>query len=305
MIKNFLIKHFNKIWIEYKILKSKYKLNNVKKEDKKIFIFLAADYRNMGDVAITYAQKKFLEDTFVGYKVIEVPADKTLDYIKPIKAIINKDDIVTTIGGGNMGDIYEYYELLRRLVINKMADLLLETNSFISVKDIIDNEDGLEVRLFLFGGYPYRYRNEALYLAPYENAASVADYSEYITFESKVHDLYRVHPHDVKFIGNGGSEGNYYFEGGKLYLGNTSEGVWNVSYYAMPSDITEETPDDYEFEVPKEAHMAIVMKMAYGICVDMGFTTSSFAVFKQEHAQLFNMIEPHDRYRYTKIQNVY
>jgi len=109
MIKNFLIKHFNKIWIEYKILKSKYKLNNVKKEDKKIFIFLAADYRNMGDVAITYAQKKFLEDTFVGYKVIEVPADKTLDYIKPIKAIINKDDIVTTIGGGNMGDIYEYY----------------------------------------------------------------------------------------------------------------------------------------------------------------------------------------------------
>jgi len=187
----------------------------------------------------------------------------------------------------------------------KHYDVENETNSFISVKDIIDNEDGLEVRLFLFGGYPYRYRNEALYLAPYENAASVADYSEYITFESKVHDLYRVHPHDVKFIGNGGSEGNYYFEGGKLYLGNTSEGVWNVSYYAMPSDITEETPDDYEFEVPKEAHMAIVMKMAYGICVDMGFTTSSFAVFKQEHAQLFNMIEPHDRYRYTKIQNVY
>jgi len=133
MIKNFLIKHFNKIWIEYKILKSKYKLNNVKKEDKKIFIFLAADYRNMGDVAITYAQKKFLEDTFVGYKVIEVPADKTLDYIKPIKAIINKDDIVTTIGGGNMGDIYEYYELLRRLVINKFKN-----NFVISFPQTID-----------------------------------------------------------------------------------------------------------------------------------------------------------------------
>ena len=119
MIKKFIINHFNNLWMEYKVLKSKSTLKGVEKKDKKIFIFLAADYRNMGDVAITYAQKLFLNDTFPEYKVIEIPADKTLDYIKNVKSIINKDDIITTIGGGNMGDMYEYYENLRRLVFKK------------------------------------------------------------------------------------------------------------------------------------------------------------------------------------------
>lgn len=125
MTKQFLIKHFNGLWMKYKISKSKYKLNGISKDDKKIFIFLAADYRNMGDVAITYAQKKFLEDSFNDYKVIEIPANQTLDYIKSVKAIINKNDIITTIGGGNMGDIYEYYETLRRVVINNFKKNLL------------------------------------------------------------------------------------------------------------------------------------------------------------------------------------
>ena len=119
MLKNFLINHFTDLWMEYKVLKSKSILKEAEKKDKKIFIFLAADYRNMGDVAITYAQRLFLEDAFPEYKVIEIPADQTLDYIKCIKSNINKDDIITTIGGGNMGDMYEYYETLRRLIFKK------------------------------------------------------------------------------------------------------------------------------------------------------------------------------------------
>ena len=125
MIKEFLIKNFNGLWIKYKILKSKNKIEEVRKLDKKIFIFLAADYKNMGDIAITFAQKMFLCDNFKDYKVIEIPADKTLDYIKPVKNILNENDIITIIGGGNMGDIYEYYENLRRIVINSFRKNLI------------------------------------------------------------------------------------------------------------------------------------------------------------------------------------
>ena len=44
-----------------------------KKKDKKIVLALAADYGNLGDVAITYAQRKFLEEKFPNYEVIEIP----------------------------------------------------------------------------------------------------------------------------------------------------------------------------------------------------------------------------------------
>ena len=140
MVKKFLIKHFNNLWIKYKIMKSNYKIEDVSKSAKKIFIFLAADYRNMGDIAITYAQKMFLDDKFNDYEIIEIPADKTLDYIKPVRNILNENDIITIIGGGNMGDIYEYYENLRRIVINNFKKNLIV--SFPQTIDFSDTKKG-------------------------------------------------------------------------------------------------------------------------------------------------------------------
>lgn len=80
-------------------------------------MFLAADYGNLGDVAITYAQEKYLSETFPGYKIVDVPISKTLNSIKAIQSIISKDDIITTVGGGNMCDLYFDIELLRQLVV--------------------------------------------------------------------------------------------------------------------------------------------------------------------------------------------
>ena len=61
----------NKILIRIKYLFNEYKRKIfyvMKKEkitipkDKKCLCFLAADYGNIGDIAITYAQKKFFEE---------------------------------------------------------------------------------------------------------------------------------------------------------------------------------------------------------------------------------------------------
>ncbi|MFA0067594.1 polysaccharide pyruvyl transferase family protein [Vibrio breoganii] len=77
---------------------------------KKVFVVLAADYGNLGDVAITYAQSEYLRKNLPGYEVVDVPISKNLANIRHVKKIIGKDDILTIVGGGNMTDIYQSIE---------------------------------------------------------------------------------------------------------------------------------------------------------------------------------------------------
>lgn len=84
---------------------------------KNIYVFLGADYGNIGDVAITYAQVKFLKEHYTDYNVIEIPISRTYAGIKAVKRIISDDDIITLIGGGNTSDLYDDIEWLRQLVI--------------------------------------------------------------------------------------------------------------------------------------------------------------------------------------------
>lgn len=96
--------------------KDKYKAY---KGGKKCYVFLAANYGNLGDVAITYAQELFLKKIFQDYIIIDVPISDTLSDLKAIKNICTPDDIITIVGGGNMSDLYFDIELLRQMVISK------------------------------------------------------------------------------------------------------------------------------------------------------------------------------------------
>ena len=84
---------------------------------KRIYIFLAADYGNIGDLAISSAQEKFLKENLIDYEVFPVPISKTRLWLDSIKKQVNSEDIVTIIGGGNMGSLYPGIEDLRQLVI--------------------------------------------------------------------------------------------------------------------------------------------------------------------------------------------
>lgn len=84
---------------------------------QRIWIFLAADYGNLGDVAITKAQHRFLQSQYPTSEVCEVPISQTLKFLPHIHKIVGKDDIITIVGGGNMGDLYDDIEYLRQLVI--------------------------------------------------------------------------------------------------------------------------------------------------------------------------------------------
>lgn len=106
-------------------IKRENKFKNLVEEEKKIIIALAADYGNLGDVAITFAQKKFLEDNFKDYKIIELYTSDIVSNIRCLKKKITSKDIITIVGGGNMGDVYQYYEDARKFLIKEFKNNLI------------------------------------------------------------------------------------------------------------------------------------------------------------------------------------
>ncbi len=93
-----------------------------KSDKKKVVIFLAGFYANLGDLAITYAQREFLRETYPDRDVIFVPSTETYTSMKTLKKIINKDDVITLIGGGNMSDLYWSLESARLFVIKNFKN---------------------------------------------------------------------------------------------------------------------------------------------------------------------------------------
>ena len=101
------------------------------------FIFLAADYGNLGDVAITYAQTKFLKDNLGNNAVvIEIPISQSLEGLQFVRKNIKSGDIVTSVGGGNLGDMYDQIEYIRQLAVR-----FFPKNKFISFPQTFDFSD--------------------------------------------------------------------------------------------------------------------------------------------------------------------
>ncbi|WP_310993602.1 polysaccharide pyruvyl transferase family protein [Aequorivita marina] len=117
-----------------------FKDHKVEPNKKHAFIFLAADYGNLGDVAITYAQTKFLKDNLGNdFQVIEIPISQSLEGLHFVKKNIKSGDIVTSVGGGNMGDMYDQIEYIRQLAVHSFPK-----NKFISFPQTFDFSDTVQ-----------------------------------------------------------------------------------------------------------------------------------------------------------------
>ena len=117
---------------------SYFKNFNLESKRRKAFFFLAADYGNLGDCAITVAQIRFIENNS-DYQVVEIPISQTAEGIIFTKKNISKNDIIVTVGGGNMGEMYDQIEFLRQLVIKKFRK-----NKIISFPQTFDFSNSLE-----------------------------------------------------------------------------------------------------------------------------------------------------------------
>lgn len=87
---------------------------------KVVFVMFAANYDNLGDIAITRAQIEFLKNCLSDdYEILPLPVEKTFHIYKSMKKTVNKDTIITLIGGGNSGTLYEFIEWPRRFVLKQ------------------------------------------------------------------------------------------------------------------------------------------------------------------------------------------
>lgn len=85
-------------------------------------LFLRADYGNIGDLAISEAQRQFLLHALPSFEVVPVPISITEEALHSIRKQIAPGDIVTIVGGGNMGSMYPDIEALRQRVIRAFPD---------------------------------------------------------------------------------------------------------------------------------------------------------------------------------------
>jgi pyruvyl transferase EpsI len=86
---------------------------NILSNKRKIIIALAADYGNLGDIAISYAQYNFLKNNFPDFEIIDVPISRTLTNTRVLKKHITNEDIITIVGGGNLTNKYQDIENFR------------------------------------------------------------------------------------------------------------------------------------------------------------------------------------------------
>lgn len=115
-------------------LKHKNNINRLTQSEKNnIYVVLAADYGNLGDVAISYAQFEFLKNNFPEYNIVDVPISRNIKNIRTIKKLIRDGDIITIVGGGNLTDKYQEIENCRLAWVKSFPD-----NKIISFPQTID-----------------------------------------------------------------------------------------------------------------------------------------------------------------------
>lgn len=92
------------------------------KNNRKTILFGVPTHGNLGDHAIAYASKKFIQEMFPDRVYFEFGITEIYQNYYAIKSMINEDDIIFFTGGGNMNDIYWYEEWTRRGLVKEFKD---------------------------------------------------------------------------------------------------------------------------------------------------------------------------------------
>ena len=114
-------------YLKFLLHKFKYLKNNkysidVDLNNPKIVLLGSPEYNNLGDHAIAFATKLFIEDNIKDMPFYQIPEDEIKYNFNKIKKIINKNDILLLQGGGNMGEGYLDQVYIRKKVIKEFKD---------------------------------------------------------------------------------------------------------------------------------------------------------------------------------------
>lgn len=84
---------------------------------KRIIIFLSPEHKNVGDHAIMLCEYQFLNDYFKEYNIIEIPDNCWAYEKRTILKFIKKEDSILIHGGGFIGTLWTYSEILFREIV--------------------------------------------------------------------------------------------------------------------------------------------------------------------------------------------
>lgn len=98
---------------------------NYSGKQKSVYCLIEPEHGNIGDIALAYAQKKFLLDNFPDYNIIDITAREYNHYKKYVKRLVKEKDVIVLIGGGSLGDQYIEHENDRRDIINNFPNNLI------------------------------------------------------------------------------------------------------------------------------------------------------------------------------------
>lgn len=92
-------------------------LKKFSKNEKCIYILGTEEYGNIGDHAIAEAICYFISKNCPDSVYIEITVNKYFEYRPYLKKYIKNNDIIVLTGGGNLGDVYQHTENVRRDII--------------------------------------------------------------------------------------------------------------------------------------------------------------------------------------------
>lgn len=89
---------------------------------QKIILMGSPEYDNLGDHAIAYATKNFIQKNFAELVYLEISEGAISKNFSRVKKIVTERDILLLQGGGNFGDLYKDQEKIRIKVIEEFPN---------------------------------------------------------------------------------------------------------------------------------------------------------------------------------------
>ncbi len=91
-----------------------------RKINKDAVIIGLPDHSNIGDMAIGVAEKAFLKSC--GISCVALTGEESYENLPMLKRVIKPSTLICYIGGGNLGNVYEFEERVRRAVISEFPE---------------------------------------------------------------------------------------------------------------------------------------------------------------------------------------
>lgn len=177
-------------------------------------------------------------------------------------------------------------------------------------KGNIENANGENVTIRFVSDYPANVRNYAIYGVSFPTDDDVDEYSEYLKYDlSKLADsFYQLAEEQIYFEGDKEprylAASDYYQEADHcLVIPRSSVGAYTVYYKKYPTEITDETSDDYVLELDPEVEVLLPTYMASVLYMDddLSIATSYRNYFETGLARLTQRADVNSKEEFVSV----